>query len=152
MGLAFRSATVEDRAFVISSWETSYRKAHTAGLITMPDWAAVMRDQLTKILDRSYVKTTVAYEADDSQHIYGYLVSEPDETPPLVYWCYVKQPYRRQGMTYSLFRAAGIDAQGRWNFVCSAPVVSRILPKVPLAKWRPLLGRYSREHRDSVRD
>lgn len=147
--IAFRPATSADRDFVVGSWETSYRKAHTAGLILMEDWAKVMRAQLTKILDRDYVDCTVAFESDDPAFVYGYLVAEPGEAPPLVYWAYVKQPYRRQGLATALFKAAGIDPASRFDFVCSTPLVPRLSKAMPLAKWRPLLGRYSKDHREA---
>lgn len=115
----------------------------------MESWAEVMRKEITRILDRPYVHTTVAYESDDPRHVYGYLVAEPSEAPPLVYWAYVKQAYRRQSLAYALFRAADIDPQARWDYVCSTPIVSRL--RLPNARWRPLLGRYSREHREHAR-
>lgn len=134
---------------MVSSWETSFRRSRHAGLITMADWAAVMHSQLTKILDREYVRVTVAFDGEDPDHIYGYLVAEPDEHPPLVYWAYVKQPYRRQGLCKALFKAAGISLDRPMDVVCSTPWLSQ---KLPRAEWRPLRGRYSREHREHVRD
>lgn len=148
--IALRSATPDDRDFIVSSWEMSYRKANTAGLILMEDWAAIMRPQVAKILDRDYVKTTVAYESEDRGFLYGYLVSEPEASPPLVYWAYVKQPYRRQGVATVLLKAVGLLPSDRFDYVCSTPIVPRLSHRLPLAKWKPLLGRYSREHRDRL--
>lgn len=156
MTIAFRPAAPRDQALVIAAWETSYRKAHTAGMILMDDWADIMREQIAKVLARSYVKTVVAYEDTDPNpdtELLAFAVAEPDYRPPILYYVYTKESYRRSGIARRLLGALDIDPRKPLAFVCSTPIVPRISPSMPMAKWMPLLGRYSRESgmRDNYR-
>jgi GNAT superfamily N-acetyltransferase len=114
----------------------------------MEDWCDVMRPQLEKILARPYVTAVIAYEDSDPAFVYGYLVTEADEKPPLVYWVYVKAPYRKQGIARQLFQAAGVNPFAPFDYVCSTPIVTRLSTS---GRWDPLRGRYSRDHRKNAR-
>lgn len=143
--LAYRSATESDRAFVVDSLVSSFRTAHAAGLIAMDDWRDVMERQVVKLLERPGVVVTVACrpgEEDTGADVYGWIAVEQGE-PPLVLYCYVKQPYRRLGMARGLFRAAGVDPAQPFEFAAKTAVVSKLLGKIPRAKWHPLRARFT---------
>jgi hypothetical protein len=97
------------------------------------------------------VRTVVAYDADDTApgivDLLGFIVAEPDEKPPLLYYVLVKENFRRNGIARRLFKAVDIDPSKRFEYACSTPWCLKLAAKVPLARWRPRRGRYSREHR-----
>lgn len=148
--IAFRPAELADRPFIIGAWDESYQEANTAGMVLAANWATVMREQFRQVLDRPYVRTIVAYENEERDRIadlIGFITAEPEEKPPIVYYVYVISPQRKQGIARRLFKAAGIRPECRFDYVCSTPIVPRLAPKIPLAKWQPRRGRYSKEHR-----
>lgn len=151
MTVAFRPAEPRDHDFVIGAWETSYRLADTAGMVLAVNWATVMREQFAQVIARPYVRTVVAYETDDPDpgiaDLLGFIVAEPDETPPLVYYAFVKENFRRSGIARRLFKAAGIDPAKQFHYACSTPWCLKLASKIPMGRWRPRRGRYSREHR-----
>lgn len=150
MTIDYRPASARDHKFIIGSWEASYRLANTSGMILMSDWAAIMRDQIAKVLDRPYVSTIVAHETNDPDPVadlYGFITAEPDESPPLVYYVYVKDNFRKFGIARGLFGAMGIDPLLPFAYVCSTPIVPKVARKIPCARWQPIMGRYSREKR-----
>lgn len=160
MTIAFRPAEPADRHFVVSTWTQSYRGAFTAGLIQDEDWYRVMDEQVGKALDRPDVRTIVAVDAQAREHLHGFLTADTEERPPLVYYAYVKAPYRRggngrlwegPGIARGLFAAAGIDPSLPFNFVCSTPMVRVLQKKIPMARWLPLLGRFPKSERRSGR-
>jgi len=140
MSVAFRHATHKDEPFVISGWSASYRTTESAGLIQMVDWATVMHPQIRKAMKRPDVETIVAYEGDDPGFLYGFIVADP--TVPLVYYCYVKQPYRRAGYARALFAAMHIDPAKPFEYACESWATAELAPKIPLAKWNPLAARF----------
>lgn len=150
MTVRYRLAAPGDRAFIVTNWEASYRKAHTSGMILMEDWPRIMAEQIEKVLDRPYVRTFVAYNPDAEPGVgdlHGFIVSEPDELPPIVYYAYVSLPFRRSHIARGLFRAAEIDPSLPFSYVCSTPIIPHLSSKIPLARWRPIPARYSKEHR-----
>lgn len=140
--IAIRQATDSDRRWVISSWLDSYRTAHTAGLIAMSRWKAVMTPELESILDRPGCAVLVAYTPGDDPDTdgLGWLCHE-GHAPPLLHYVYVKQPYRRLGIAGTLLRRAGIDPARTLLYSCKTPVVSRL--HLPLARFNPLIARFS---------
>lgn len=157
--IAFRPMAAADRHLVISAWTQSYRTAHTAGMIQDADWYRVMDEQVDKALGRPDVRTVVAYDPDETDHIadvHGFITADTLEKPPLVYYCYVKQAYRRAGngrlwsgpgLARQLFAAVGIDPNMPFHYVCSTPMVRKLDRKIPLAKWTPLYGRFPKSER-----
>ena len=112
MTVAFRFAEAEDRRFIIDGWVTSYKQSYYAGLIAMSDWRSIMWGQIEKVIDRQDVRTVVAYETEDTGHLadlYGFITADSELAPPLVYYIYVAQPYRRGGYARRLFAAVGVD-------------------------------------------
>lgn len=156
--IEFRDATSgADRFFVVSSWTQSFRTANTAGFIQAEDWYRVMDEQVAKAMARPDVRTLVAAEGDG---LYGFITADTEERPPLVYYVYVKEAYRRgghgrlwdgPGLARQLFAAIGIDPTRPFHFVCSTPMVRTLERKIPLAAWKPLWGRFPKHERKAGR-
>ncbi len=150
MTLAYRPADERDLHFIGNAWAGTFAKADTAGAIQAEDWYAVMIPQIAKMRARPDVRTTVAYETTDLERvadIYGFIVADVTEHPALVYYVFVKTHCRRSGVARGLFEAIGIDPRLPFNFVCSTPWVSKLQRKIPLARWTPLRGRFTKSER-----
>lgn len=148
--IAHRAAGAVDRNFVAKSWVASYRDADSAGFIAVDDWYLVMIPQVVKAMARPDVRVWIAYETSNpnpSANAYGFLVADTAERPPLVYYVFVKEAYRRAGVARGLFAAAGIAPDQPFNFVCDTPMAHRLRRKIPLARWAPKLGRFPKSDR-----
>lgn len=154
MTVAIREADASDRRFVISSWLDSFRNSYNAGLIGMSDWWAVMHPQIEKVLDRAGVRTLVAYETREKDRVadlYGFITFDSTVKPTMVFYVYVKAPYRRAGYRNGkrvgdghariLFAAAGIDPLSPFDYACKTQDVAALSTKIPRARWQPLLAR-----------
>lgn len=155
----------EDRAFIISAWSSSYKSSHFAGLIASEDWPAIMHRQLGRILDWPGTTALVAGEPDG--FLYGFIAGDTSRRLPIVYYVYVKDPFRsqeeiapsgvviegrRSGPRYArgLFAALGVDPAQPFLYTCRTSVVSRIgdnypggTNKIPNAKFAPAAARYA---------
>lgn len=154
------SSGSDERRFVLSSWSSSYKASHFAGLITAEDWAEVMHVQLGKILDRPTTRTLVAASADRHPFLYGFISGDTSGRLPIVHYVYVKDGYRsepsgdgREGPRYArgLFAALGVDPEDPFLYTCKTPIVSVLGPppwsrqasKIPRATFCPAAARYT---------
>lgn len=149
--ISHRLATADDRRFVVSAWSSSFKGSDTAGMIFSDDWARIMHEQIGRLLDRPGVRTHVAVDSDDRAFIYGFITADPahprpENAPiPVVFYLYVKEPYRRSGCARGLFRAAGIDPSGPFLYACKTSIVTILQPKIPLARWDPRVARLPKD-------
>lgn len=156
--ISHRPATSEaDRTFVCDAWISSYRTSYAAGLIDMEAWHAIMWPQVERYLDRPDMRTLVACEKRDPSFLYGFICGDPTEQveivaeggrrtwPAMVLYVYVKAPYRRSGVARGLFEAIGIDPRRPFLYASKTAIVPRLAPKMPLAKWNPLVARFQKE-------
>lgn len=147
----YRAANLDDRRFVIATWASSYKNAHHAGMIASEDWAPIMHRQIEKLMMRPTTRTIVAYEPPD--FLYGFICGDVDKSIPVVYFVYVKGPYRSQEDTSGvrtgprhargLFAELGVDPERPFLYTCRTAVVTRIYDKIPLAKFVPAAARYT---------
>lgn len=148
MSIAYRDAEERDRRFIVSGWSASYRLAYSAGLIAMEDWAGIMHGQIEKILARPTTETIVAYETEDPDPVadlQGFIAYElAHGQPPLVFYVYVKEAYRKGGLARGLFNAAHINPELAFDYACKTSVVAKLQRKMPLARWQPLRARFSK--------
>jgi len=163
VALAFRPANfdVQDELrFVVDSWASSYRDADSAGMIQVEDWYAVMIPQITKALRRPDVQTMLACAPDDPAQLQGFITADIEERPALVYYVFVKAPYRRggkgrlwdgDGCARGLFAAMGIDPAKPFHYVCETPMVPRLRRKIPAARHLPKYGRFPKSERKAGR-
>jgi hypothetical protein len=141
--VAYRTATAEDRDFIVSSWSASFKNAYAAGIIQADDWADIMHSQIRKLLDRPGTRAIVAYEKKSPGFIYGFIAGDTtDAEKPVVHFVYTKAPYRMTGHARGLFAALGVDPSKPFQYVCKTAVVSKLAHKIRLAKWNPLVARY----------
>jgi hypothetical protein len=143
--ISHRPATADDRRFVVSAWSSSYKAAHTAGMIHTDDWATVMHRQIERLIARPEVKTIVAFERKDVSFVYGFVCGDPSGPVPIIYYVYTKEPYRRSGHARGLFGAIGIDPVKRFEYTCSTAVISSMRHRLPSARFNPALARYSKD-------
>ena len=150
MTLAFRAADLrdpEERQFVIATWSSSFKKAFAAGLIATEDWPAVMHPQLGKILDRAGSRAVIACDTEDSTFFYGWIAGDTSECMPVIYYCYVKEPYRKAGYARQLFAAFDVDPSQPFTMACQTPTSIALRDKIPRARWNPLEVRYPKDSR-----
>ena len=143
--LAYRPADDRDRRFIVDAWVSSFRTAHSAGMIAMEDWRAVMWPQVEKMLERPDVISTVAYETDDKDRLadlYGFIAADVEMSPPLILYVYVKEAYRKTGIARGLFKSIGVDPSKPFHYACKTHIVRTVERKIPMAKWQPLLARF----------
>lgn len=151
-----------DRDFVVSSWSSSFRTSFAAGILDMEHYAEVMHAQIERYLDRPDVRTIIATPRRDPSTIYGFITADTTTQlemledrrtrawPALVYYCYVKAPYRRTGIARGLFEAVGVDVRRPFLYLCKTPWTSRLASKAPEAKWQPLVARFGKVANDNA--
>lgn len=158
--ISFRPAIEADEHFIVSSWTQSYRDSYTAGFIQVEDWYAIMDAQVAKAMKRPDVRSIVACSSDDPDQLLGFITADTEEKPPLVYYVYVKKPFRKggrgrlwngPGCARGLFAAIGIDPAKPFYYVCETAVVPILERKIPMAKHMPLYGRFPKHERKQGR-
>jgi hypothetical protein len=160
--IAFRDMLPADHHFVVSSWTQSFKHSRSAGFLQSSSWYRVMDAEVALALARPDVRTLVAYdpEADPSAKadLLGFITFDPVDAPPLVYYVYVKECYRRggggriwegPGVARRLFAAAGIDPAARFFYACETKTACHLRRKIPLARFEPDRGRYPKHERRS---
>lgn len=150
--ISHRPAAAGDRNFIVKSWVASFRDADSAGFIKAANWYRVMTPEIVDTLNDRDVTTAVAYETDNPDpqtNAYGFIVADVTEPMALVYYAFVKQPYRRSGIARGLFAAIGVDPVLPFHYVCSTPWCSTLERKIPMARWMPRLGRFPKSERRS---
>jgi hypothetical protein len=145
--ISFRPSTPDDRRFVVSSWSSSYKNSHTAGMIYTDDYADVMHRQIERILDRPDARTVVAFESKDTSFLYGWICGDTSEHVPAIFYCYVKEPYRRAGHARKLFEAFGVKPAERFVYACKTAIVPTLARSIPAARFNPAIIRYPKERR-----
>lgn len=151
MIFSYRKATESDHPFIISGCSASLRMTRDVPLIAMIDWANVMHPQVERLLARaqcivaegSVLAGFIIFDrdtqvvADDGLHVSDY-----------VYYVYVAQPFRRNGVARSLFHAAGIDPTSRFHYACRTLSSYELRRQIPNAKYSPFYARYSPEENE----
>lgn len=149
MTIAYRAAELADAQFIVSAWSSSYKASYQAGMIGAEDWAKVMHPQIQRVLNLPGARAVIAFENTDPDFTYGFIAVDTSERLPVVFYVYVKEPYRRAGYARGLFAAAGIDPNRRFVYACSTPIVLRLKAeeKIPRAKFNAEPARYPKEQR-----
>lgn len=153
MTVEFRPMVSEERTFVVDAWVRSYQFAHAAGMIAMERWFSIMIPEVERVLARPDARTVVAFETDvdvDERYraeLYGFITVDTEPATPVVFYVYVKEPYRKSGIARRLFAAAGVDPARPFVYTCTTGVVSAIYHsrKIPLARWSPLVARFAKD-------
>lgn len=144
--MILRPACPDDRAFVVSGWSSSLRLTRDLPLVQMTTYATHMHAILGEVLERPRVEVIVA----EGSVLQGFMVFE---RPDHVLYCYVAQPFRRNGIARQLFAAAGIDPASRFDYACRTKASWVCRHKIPLAIYNPYRARFAPEEKhDEQRD
>lgn len=159
MTVAYRPAELADAPFVVSAWSRAFKPSRSAGMIATEDWERTMHPQIQRILARPDTRTIVQFENTSPASLYGFIAGDLAgytvedkrgelvfDPTPVVFFCYVKEAYRRAGYARGLFAALGVDPGSRFVFTCMTPVVRRI--GVPLAAHDPNRARYPKRPKE----
>lgn len=133
-----------DRNFVLGGWSSSLKHSRDAGMITSDDWVDVMHLQIAKICARPETRVLVAH-GEVPGIFTGFIAGEPDER--IVYYCFVKETYRGNGIARRLFEALGVDPRGRFAYPCMTRASKSAGSKIPLAIHDPAVARYPKQDR-----
>lgn len=135
----------EDLRFVVATWASSYKSAHTAGIISSEDWSSIMHIQLNKLIARPGVRTIVAYDPASPDFLFGHICGEtrPELGLPVIHYLYVKSPHRREGHARGLCEALGVNIRRPFAFSCRTAIVSHLVSvgKLPRSRFRPEMAR-----------
>lgn len=141
MSIQVRDMLPKELPFVLDGFLSSYRTSHFAGLIQFDDWWSVMAPQVEKMLARPGWRCLVVYDTTaeaGAGDLMGFAFGLPGE---VLGYVYVKQPFRRYGMAWLLLRKLGIERDAQFRYVAKTPIVGKLLPKVPGARFDPLVAR-----------
>lgn len=158
----------DDRSFVVETWISSVR--NRPAIVSVGDWHGVMSLAIGRILAQPETRVLMATDADADPGIadlLGWLAFDPhsvartyDEesrryeyrrvpngTDPLVWYCFVKAPYRRHGIARRLFDRAGLDPRGAFHYIARTDDAVQLVTagKLRRATYRPYLGRPANE-------
>lgn len=146
MTSSYRFADLDDRQFIVSGWSASYRMSRDISFIDMRDYAEVMHALIGKVLTQPRTKVIVAHGAV----LQGFIAYQE---PAYILYCYVAQPFRRNGIAAGLFAAAGIDPESRFQYAARTKASWECRFKIPQAEYDPYRIRFQETHeqRDAVR-
>lgn len=147
---AAKLADPEERAFIRATWSRAFKQSNDAGMIHTDDWAPVMHRQIDRILDRPGARAILAYDKASPTFLYGWIAGDPTAVPrPVVFFTYVKEPYRRSGIGRALALEFGIDKSTAFAFVCRTPMTAAehldLRTRFPLARYHPQIVRYDKD-------
>ena len=136
-----------DRVFIRSTWARAFKQSNDAGLIHTDDWAPVMHRQFDRILDRPGARAIIACDRDHPTFLYGWIAGDTTAPLKVVFFTYVKEPYRRRGLARALALELGLDARTPFAFVCRTPLTLQLdlRTRLPLARFDPHIVRYSKD-------
>lgn len=109
LAIRVRPANEEDVPFIFNSWLKSYRNSFFARDIHSTVYYSEHHKVLEKIIKNNSV--LVACNPEESNQIYGYIISGKVQNVIVVHYVYVKQPYRNLGIAKLLGAAVGHDKE-----------------------------------------
>ena len=101
----------------------------------MAMWSTFSHPVIEHALDR------VSVLVDESEVLRGFIAYEPN----YVFYIYVPQPFRCNGIARALFAAAGIDPASRFGYACRTLGSWQCRAKFPSAIYDPFKARFPKE-------
>jgi GNAT superfamily N-acetyltransferase len=147
VNLSFRPALPADRAFMVSTWSRSTKLSHSAGLISSESWPTVMHREYNLALDRDDARALIACERDDPDYFYGWVAGDTSGRVPVLFFVYVKEPFRRAGIARQLLAAIGIDPSQYFVYVSRGSSYPQLASRVRHAKHNPNEVRFPKPQR-----
>lgn len=144
MIVAHRLAIPADIPFIHDAWLESFKLSHAAGPIPMDMYRPVYRQVIEAVLRRQGVRVLVAYNSEDHDQIFGFVVHERHPDYPVIHYVFVKQFARRQPehLGTALLKSAGVDPTKPFVYTFKTPVASKIAQKWTGARFDPLVARF----------
>ena len=138
MTVRWREMEPDDRAFVVSTWASSFRDEYSAGILHNSEWHQTIRETIGRILDEGGFRTVVVYDpaASRETELLGFICGRDG----YVAYCYVKQGARRLGIARWLLELLGVDPKSRFEYGCRTRAAVELVEagKVPAARWNPI--------------
>lgn len=108
----FRDCTPDDVMDVVKWWTGSYRKSKWAGTIPNNKFSDVQGEVIRQLLSRG-AKCLLACNPASPEQVLGFVVHEATRKgEPVVHYLFVKDIYRKRGVSKSLLAEVGIPGDG----------------------------------------
>lgn len=108
----FRPAGPDDIMDVVKWWVGSFRKSPWAGTLPNNKFQEYMGESIRQLLSRGS-RCTLAVNPDRPDQVLGFIVAEKTgKDEPVVHYLFVKDIYRRRGVSKSLLAVADIPLDG----------------------------------------
>lgn len=120
-----------DKNFILASWLNNARYSRMTSRIPSDIYFKWHQRVIERIWDRAGSITSIAALKEDPSIILGYLCYEELVTEPVIHFCYVKKPFRKEGIARSLFKRAEIDFKKRALFTHYTHEMDVICEKYP---------------------
>ena len=114
--MKIRRMEERDRAFIMSSWLSSFKSSPYTGPIAMLRYWDVYKREIESLLPWTTVLVATPREADLEDEIHGWVCCEPQMPTFLVHYVYVKLTCRRERVASTLLLAAGLHPRREFAF------------------------------------
>lgn len=136
-----------DLGLIYGNWLDSFYDAHAAGPLPGDVYRASYRETIDRILARAGVRALIARSPRDADALYGFVVAAPG----ILYYLYVKQPYRRRGIADALMREVGFGRAARFTYLFKTELATALGKRWQGARWDPIAARrLGRETKESL--
>lgn len=126
-----------DVNFVLSTWLRSYFYSIRAPILSWR-YYAWQEERIRAVWKNPQSSTSMACLKEDPNVILGYLVQEErKDLTPIIHFCYVKKPFRSEGIFKTLLKAASLDLNKKVFFTHLTEDGIKILRKYPELFYAP---------------
>lgn len=140
-----RPARESDLGLVYGAWRESFYDSNDAGPLPADLYRAAYRETITRILALPDTIVQVAQSPRDESLLYGFIAYEYAAPFSTLFYIYVKQPYRQNGIATALMTAAGLGAMTRFTHWFRTPAWRDHMQRWRLARFDPLPARRLKE-------
>ena len=110
--VAFRPATRDDVMDIVDWWVHSFKRSKWAGCTPNNKVKEVFGESIRQLLARGS-KLLLAVNPDNEAQVLGFICTEKTKLDePVVHYLFVKDYYRRHGISKQLLEAANIPTDG----------------------------------------
>jgi hypothetical protein len=110
--ISFRPVSPDDIMDVVDWWTGSFRRSKWAGTIPNNKFREVQGELIRQLISRG-AKCLLAVNKSNEAQVLGFICTEKTKLEePVVHYIFVKDYYRRHGISKLLLEAAGIPVDG----------------------------------------